>query len=65
MNCVAVKILIIKVFGCMLKSYCFKFLLVQRMALKFRSLWLNNKKDIHYFESLQNFKVVKVSNLIF
>jgi hypothetical protein len=65
MNCVAVKVLIINVFGCMLKAYCCKFLLVQRMALKFRFLWLNNKKDVCYFESLQNFKVVKVSNLVF
>jgi hypothetical protein len=54
-----------KVFGHMLKSRSFKFLLVQRTALTFRFLWLENKQMISFFVFLHSFKVVEVSHLIF
>jgi hypothetical protein len=53
------------VFGHMLKSRSFKFLLVQRTALTFRFLWLENKQMISFFVFLHSFKVVEVSHLIF
>jgi len=54
-----------KVFGHMLKSHSFKFLLVQRTALTFRFLWLENKQMTSFFVFLHSFKVVEVSHLIF
>jgi hypothetical protein len=58
------KVLINKVFHWMLKLHCFKFLLVQRSALKFRFLWLKNKEEINLFENLHSFEVVEASDLI-
>ncbi len=51
-------------FGHMLKSHRFKFLLVQRTALTFRFLWLENKQVISFFVFLHSFKVVEASHLI-
>ncbi len=46
------------------KLHGFKFLLVQRMALTFRYLWLKNKLKISSFENLHSFKVVQALDLI-
>jgi hypothetical protein len=59
-----VKVLINKVFNQMFKLHCFKFLLVQTIALNFRYLWLKNKEEINLSETLHSFKVVEASDII-
>ncbi len=58
------RVLINKVFNRMLKLHHFKFLMVQKTALDFRFLWLENKAEINLFENLRSFKVVQGSDLI-
>jgi hypothetical protein len=58
------KILISKLLHRILKLHHFKFLLIQRSALNFRFLWLENKEEINLFENLRSFKAVKASDLI-
>ncbi len=58
------KVLINRVFHWMLKLHHLKFLLVQRIAMNFRFLWLKNKEEINLFENLHSFKGVEASDLI-
>ncbi len=58
------RVLINKMFNQMLKLHCYKFLLVQKITLNFRCLWLKNKAKVNLFENLHSFKVAEASNLI-
>ncbi len=62
---VRMRFLINKVFNRMLKLHHFKFLMVQKIALNFRFLWLKNKAEVNLFENLHSFKVAEASDLIF
>jgi hypothetical protein len=48
----------------MLKLHRFKFLMVQKIALNFRFLWLKNKAKVNLLENLHSFKVAKALDLI-
>ncbi len=58
------KVLMNKMLHWMLELHRFKFLMVQKIFLNFRFLWLKNRVEINLFENLCSFKVVKASNLI-
>jgi len=58
------KVLINKMFNHMLKFHCFKFLMVQKIALNFRFMWLKNKTEINLFQNLHSFEVAEASDLI-
>jgi hypothetical protein len=48
----------------MLKLHHFKFLMVRKIALNFRFLWLKNKAEISLFKKFHGFKAAEASDLI-
>jgi hypothetical protein len=59
------RVLINKALHLMLKLHRFKFLMVRKIALNFRFLWLKNKAgEISLFKKFHGFKAAEASDLI-